>query len=75
MTSVLIDQGPLHIGVVEQDLARWVREKGYRSVTQLKGSMSHRNVADPSAFERANYIGTLTRYANTFHAGWGFGPT
>ncbi len=75
MTSVLIDQGPLHIGVVERDLTDWVRQMSYTSVAQLKGSMSHRNVSDPSAFERANYIGTLTQYANTFHAGWGFGPS
>ena len=75
MTSALIDQGPLHIGVVEADLTAWIREMGYTSVAQLKGSMSHDHVEDPSAFERANYIGTLTHYANTFHAGWGFGQS
>lgn len=75
MTSALIDKGPLHVGVVESELQAWIREMGYTSVAQLKGSMSHEHVEDPGAFERANYIGTLTNYANTFHAGWGFGPT
>jgi dihydroorotate dehydrogenase (fumarate) len=28
----------------------------------MKGSMSQRNVADPTAFERANYIRTLESY-------------
>lgn len=28
MTSALIDQGPLHVGMVESDLATWVREMG-----------------------------------------------
>jgi dihydroorotate dehydrogenase (fumarate) len=74
MTSALIDQGPLHVATVEADLATWVRDMGYTSVTELKGSVSMRAVADPAAFERANYIGTLVNYSNSFHDGWGFNP-
>jgi dihydroorotate dehydrogenase (fumarate) len=74
MTSVLIDQGPLHVGMVEADLTTWISEMGYASVAELKGSVSMRTVADPSAFERANYIETLVNYTNTFHDGWGFDP-
>jgi dihydroorotate dehydrogenase (fumarate) len=74
MTSALIDQGPLHVALVETDLTTWVREMGYTSVEQLKGSVSMRTVADPGAFERANYIETLVNYTNTFHEGWGFNP-
>lgn len=75
MTSALIDQGPLHIGVVEAELIAWIRDQGYRSVDELRGSVSTRTVADPTAFERANYIDTLVNYTNSFHAGWGFGPS
>jgi len=32
-------------------------------VTQLRGSVSHASVADPSAFERANYVRTLHSWA------------
>jgi hypothetical protein len=28
----------------------------------MKGSMSHRSVADPAAFERANYMKALNSY-------------
>ena len=34
-------------------------EHEYESVSQLRGSASSRNVEDPSAFERANYMDTL----------------
>ncbi len=33
-----------------------MERRGYESVQQMKGSMSQKNVADPAAFERANYI-------------------
>jgi dihydroorotate dehydrogenase (fumarate) len=32
----------------------------FESVRQLKGSMSQKNCADPSAFERAHYMRALT---------------
>jgi dihydroorotate dehydrogenase (fumarate) len=38
----------------------------YVSVRQMKGSMSQRNVADPTAFERANYIKTLESYKGDY---------
>jgi dihydroorotate dehydrogenase (fumarate) len=41
-------------------------EREYASVTQLCGSVSQVNVSDPAAFERANYLDTITRYASTF---------
>jgi dihydroorotate dehydrogenase (fumarate) len=33
-----------------------MEERGYESVNQLRGSMSQKNCADPSAFERAQYM-------------------
>lgn len=59
MTSALLLHGPEHIVQVEADLRAWMAEHDYDSVTQLRGSMSHASVADPSAFERANYLRTL----------------
>lgn len=38
----------------------------YTSVQQMKGSMSQRKVADPTAFERANYIKTLESYKGDY---------
>ena len=47
-------------------LRTWMEVHGYVSVTQMKGSMSQRNVADPTAFERANYIKTLESYKGDY---------
>ena len=39
-----------------------MEEHEYESVTQMKGSMSQRNVPDPAAFARANYMKMLNSY-------------
>jgi dihydroorotate dehydrogenase (fumarate) len=62
MTSVLLKHGIQHLGTVLADLTRWMEEHEYSSVAQMKGSMSQASVADPEAFERANYIRTLESY-------------
>jgi dihydroorotate dehydrogenase (fumarate) len=67
MTSALLENGPEHVAAVERELVGWATESGYESVSQLRGSVSQRNVADPSAFERANYMATLIGFANSFH--------
>ncbi len=62
MCSALLKHGPDHLTRVLEDLERWMFEHEYVSVSQMKGSMSHRSVANPSAFERANYMKALNNY-------------
>ena len=66
MTSALLEHGPDHVGAVERELVSWAVESGFESVAQLRGSVSQRHVADPSAFERANYMATLTGFTSSF---------
>ena len=40
-------------------MREWMAEREYESVEQLKGSVSQGSVADPTAYERANYMRTL----------------
>lgn len=65
-TSSLLKRGPDHVRVLVDGVREWMTEREYTSVEQLTGSVSQINVGDPAAFERANYIDTLTRYASTF---------
>jgi dihydroorotate dehydrogenase (fumarate) len=59
MASELLQNGIHRIGDVVRDLERWMEEHEYKSVTQMQGSMSQLNVAEPTAFERANYMKML----------------
>lgn len=66
MTSALLRNGPEHVRTVEDEMVHWMTEREYVSVDQLRGSMSQTAVSDPSEFERANYMRTLTTYARAF---------
>jgi len=59
---VLLKHGIEHIGVIEQEMRQWMTEHEYESVAQMQGSMSQIHCADPSAFERAQYMRALTNY-------------
>ncbi len=59
MTSAILRHGPDHVATVEAELRAWMTEHEYESVAQLRGSASSATAADPTAFERANYLATL----------------
>jgi dihydroorotate dehydrogenase (fumarate) len=61
-TWSLLKLGIGHISTMLKDLEAWMEAKEYVSVAQMKGAMSQKSVADPTAFERANYIKTLEKY-------------
>lgn len=63
MTSALLRYGIEHAVEMEKDLARWMEEREYESVRQMQGSMSAQSVANPAAFERANYMKVLSSYS------------
>ncbi len=62
MTSALLQRGIDHLRVVLMDLNRWLELHEYVSIAQMRGSMSQKAVANPSAFERANYMKMLQSY-------------
>ncbi len=41
-------------------------EHEYESVTQMRGAVASHAATDPSAYERANYIGNLASYTSRF---------
>ena len=60
--SVLLKQGIDQIGDLLQGVTAWMEEHEYESIEQMKGSMSHKSVPEPAAFERANYMKALNSY-------------
>lgn len=62
LCSVLLREGPLALTAMRDALERWLAEREYDSVTQLKGSMSCAHAPDPAAYERANYVQVLETY-------------
>jgi len=62
MTSALLKNGISWVKKVLSDMEHWMEEHEYESVTQMRGSMSHKSVKNPAEFERANYIKALQSY-------------
>ncbi|MBV6477504.1 MAG: Dihydroorotate dehydrogenase B (NAD(+)), catalytic subunit [Ignavibacteria bacterium] len=62
LCSELLHNGIKRITEIIRSLEIWMLENEYNSVHQMKGSMSQKSVADPSAFERANYMKALNTY-------------
>ncbi|MGE5682521.1 MAG: dihydroorotate dehydrogenase-like protein [Bacillota bacterium] len=60
--SELLRHGTGRISQMLEGMTRWMEEKEYSSVELMKGSMSQKSVAEPAAFERANYMKTLHSY-------------
>jgi dihydroorotate dehydrogenase (fumarate) len=59
MASELLQNGLQRISEIVQGMLVWLEEHEYESVTQMQGSMSQQHVAEPAAFERANYMRVL----------------
>ena len=62
-TSALLQHGIDHLARVRAGLLEWMEAYEYASIAQMQGSMSDRAVAEPAAFERANYMKVLSSYA------------
>jgi dihydroorotate dehydrogenase (fumarate) len=66
LASSLLTRGPSHVGALVKGIEAWMSEREYTSVAQMKGSLSQQSCPDPDAFERANYMKTLTTYTSEF---------
>jgi dihydroorotate dehydrogenase (fumarate) len=62
LCSVLFSKGLDAIREIETEMADWLSEHDYQSVRQLQGSMSQKYCADPTAFERAQYMRAIMSY-------------
>jgi len=62
LASVLLKKGPAKANKILTSLIKWMEEHEYESIQQMQGSMSQQAVADPAAFERANYMKVLNSF-------------
>jgi len=60
--SELLRNGIIRVKEILAGLENWMEENEYDSVDMMKGSLSQKSVADPAAFERANYMKALNNY-------------
>jgi dihydroorotate dehydrogenase (fumarate) len=61
-TSSLLQNGLEQAGRILNEAEQWMAEHEYKSIQQMRGSMSQKAVTEPAAFERANYMKALQSY-------------
>jgi len=62
MVSSLLLNGPDTIGLVLAEFQKWVEEKEYTSLDELRGCLNYQHCPDPEALERANYMRVLKSF-------------
>jgi dihydroorotate dehydrogenase (fumarate) len=48
-----------HLKVMLREMEAWLKEKDYATLAETRGILSQKNIEDPDAFERAQYIKVL----------------
>ncbi len=61
-TSSLLKYGIGHLKVLIDGLRNWLHARDLQTLDRIRGRLSQRNITNPTAFERANYIEVLQGY-------------
>jgi dihydroorotate dehydrogenase (fumarate) len=60
--STLLANGSGQLTRIHDSTVRWLEEKSYESLTDIRGKLSQANADDPTAFARGHYIKMLGDY-------------
>jgi dihydroorotate dehydrogenase (fumarate) len=63
LASALLQNGIGYLRPLRNQLEAWLERNEYQSIQQMQGSMCQKNVPNPKAFQRANYMKLLSSYA------------
>lgn len=61
IVSALYKNGIGFIPKILSEMEAWMQEKGYKSIDEFKGKLAKKNVHDPFAYQRAQYVDILLR--------------
>ena len=56
LASALVKNGVPHLGKVLQGMEEWLDRQGHSSLADVRGTLSQKQISDPGAFERAQYV-------------------
>jgi dihydroorotate dehydrogenase (fumarate) len=62
LASALLQNGIGYLRPLRNQLEAWLERREYESIEQMQGSMSQKNVPNPKAFQRSNYMKVLSSY-------------
>ena len=66
VVSVLYKHGPQQITKMLEDMEIWMANREYTSLDAFRGNMSKKNINDPFAYRRAQYVDILMKSGDIF---------
>ncbi len=66
VVSTIYKYGPKQIQKILEDMEIWMANKKYKSLNDFRGKLSMKNVKDPFAYRRAQYVDILMRSDEIF---------
>lgn len=60
--SVVYKKGPEVIGLMLNELNEWMKEINYKSIEDFRGLLNYKHVADPSVYERSQFMKYFSSY-------------
>lgn len=61
IVSTIYKNGLVQITTMLEDLAVWMKNKGYNNLSEFKGKLSKNNLKEPFAYKRAQYVDYLMK--------------
>ncbi|MFY0652767.1 MAG: dihydroorotate dehydrogenase-like protein [Cyclobacteriaceae bacterium] len=61
IVSAIYKKGISYLPKLIEDIEKWMENKKYSSISEFRGKLSKRNMTDPFAYKRAQYVDILLR--------------
>lgn len=66
MVSAFYKNQPAYVETLLKELSAWMDAKGYKKVKDFRGKLSRKNLKDPFAYQRAQYVDILMKSEEIF---------
>ncbi|WP_321348963.1 dihydroorotate dehydrogenase-like protein [uncultured Draconibacterium sp.] len=66
MVSTIYRNSPSVVSDILMDMNKWMDDKGYKTLDDFRGKLSRKNMKDPFAYQRAQYVDILTKSDDIF---------
>ena len=63
LCSVLYKQGPFILQDFNRELKEFMDSKGFKNLVDFRGMLNYANIADPTSFERVQFLKTAEQYS------------
>lgn len=66
IVSTLYKNGISYISIMLKEIEEWMDKKGYKEINDFKGKLSRKNLKDPYAYRRAQYVDIIMKSDEIF---------